>query len=410
MRILHTSDWHLGHALHDVDRTWEHEAFLEWLVATVQAEEVDALLVAGDVFDTANPSATAQELWYGFLARALRARPGLQVVAIAGNHDSAARLQAPEALLKAFRIHVVGTLPRTADGAFDPDGVRIVLHDREDRPGAVVVALPFLRPGDLPDVEAEDPLVAGVRELHARACAAAAGTGLPLIVMGHGYLAGGQLSELSERKVLGGNQHALPVDVFPPGVAYAALGHLHRPQALDGGRLRYSGSPLPLSMAERHYAHAVTLLDLAGDAATARQVPVPRAVDLRRIPDRDALPLPELLAALAALEVRPEPVDPRQPKPFLEVAVRLEAPVPDLRVQLEKALEGRGWRLVKITPQTAGTGRALADAVADAGLRDLDLEEVFTLKWRQDYGTEPGADHLAALHELRDAAGQAGAR
>ncbi|NPC81309.1 exonuclease subunit SbcD, partial [Pyxidicoccus fallax] len=101
MRLLHTSDWHLGHTLYDVSREAEHAAFLDWLLETLEAESVDALLVAGDIFDTANPSAEAQAAWYHFVARARRRLPRLDVVVIGGNHDSAARLDAPDPLFAA---------------------------------------------------------------------------------------------------------------------------------------------------------------------------------------------------------------------------------------------------------------------------------------------------------------------
>ena len=93
MRILHTSDWHLGHTLHGLPRDHEHAAFLGWLRRVLQAEEIDVLLVSGDVFHTANPSALAVSTWYGFLSRVVRENPALQVVVVAGNHDSPARLQ-----------------------------------------------------------------------------------------------------------------------------------------------------------------------------------------------------------------------------------------------------------------------------------------------------------------------------
>src|SRR5688572_911159 len=127
MRILHTSDWHLGHLLLDLPREREHQAFLAWLLDVLETERIDALLVTGDVFDAGNPPATALAAWYGFLAEAHRRRPAMTTVVIAGNHDSPGRLAAPSPLMAGVRTHVVGQLPRVAGGALDASRVVVPL-------------------------------------------------------------------------------------------------------------------------------------------------------------------------------------------------------------------------------------------------------------------------------------------
>ena len=112
MRFIHTSDWHLGHTLKDMDRSAEHAAFLGWLVERIRDEAPDALLIAGDIFDRSQPSPAAQRAWYEFLLAAHAARPAMAIVVIAGNHDSGARLDAPAQLLSRFKVHVVGAVPR----------------------------------------------------------------------------------------------------------------------------------------------------------------------------------------------------------------------------------------------------------------------------------------------------------
>ena len=149
MRLLHTSDWHLGHTLYDTSREAEHTAFLDWLLDTLEAQKVDALLVAGDIFDTANPSAEAQASWYQFVARARRRCPRLDIVVIGGNHDSAARLDAPDPLFAALDVRVVGGLPR-AQGVVDLERLLVPLRDAQGEVGAWVAAVPYLRPADLP--------------------------------------------------------------------------------------------------------------------------------------------------------------------------------------------------------------------------------------------------------------------
>ena len=154
MRLLHTSDWHLGQTLHNYERTYEHQCFLDWLLATIVAQEIDALLIAGDVFDTANPSAAAQKQLYRFLQQARARAPQLDIVVIAGNHDSPGRLEAPGPLLEAHGTSVVGHVLRLPDGAIDLERHLIALHDKSGQVQAWCLAIPFLRPGDVPRLEA----------------------------------------------------------------------------------------------------------------------------------------------------------------------------------------------------------------------------------------------------------------
>jgi len=411
MRFVHTSDWHLGHSLHDLPRRAEHLAFLRWLRGVLQAEEADALLVAGDVFETSNPSAEAQGDWYEFLAATRRQLPRLGIVVIGGNHDSAARLDAPDPVLRALEVHVVGGLPRRDDGTLDAERATVALHDRDGRVVAHVVALPFLRAADLPAVDAPDadPLVEGVRRRYADAVghvAARRGPGEAIVAMGHLYMVDGRVSELSERKILGGNQHALPAGLFPPEVAYVALGHLHLAQKVGGDeRIRYSGSPLPLSFDESGYTHQVLVVDLDGERIEAvRTVPVPRSVPLLRIPAEGPAPIEDVEAALAALQVDPLP---RELQPLLEVRVLLQQPEPGLRARVDAAIADKPVRLARIATSYAGSGAALADASGAKALRELRPEDVFHLRWRGKFDADPPPEVLAAFGELLDAAHQA---
>lgn len=418
MRLLHTSDWHLGHQLHEIPRDEEHEVFLRWLLDTIAAEDIDALAVAGDIFETANPGATAQRAYYEFLARARRRFPDLTIIIIAGNHDSAARLDAIDPVLRPLNVHVVGALPRKVD-TIDVDRLLVPARDRRGRVAAWVVAVPFLRDADLPP-GAE--LVDGVRAVYAQAIQAARARREPdqaIVALGHLYMTGGLTSELSERKIQSGNQQAVPSDVFPIDIAYAGLGHLHLAQAVGGrNEVRYSGSPIPLSLAEARYPHQVVVVDLEGTRATAiRPIPVPRAVELLRVPTEGALASDELvlrLKALAPLDVSAEtggaggaePHHAEWRRPFLEVAVKLDKPEPGLRKKLDDALAGKAARLVKITIERAGGAAALAETAPGASLDDLTPEEVFRRRWRRDHEGEPPDELVAAFHELIDDVGQ----
>lgn len=414
LRILHTADWHLGHTLHDLPRDAEHDRFLAWLLDQLRDHAVDALLIAGDVFETANPPARAMRSWYGFLARARAALPALDIVIIGGNHDSAARLEAAHPILQELRIHVVGALARDPDGQPALDRLVVPLHDAGGAVAAWCLAVPFLRAADLPVVDpgiddGADPLVAGVRAVYDQALALARARRRPgqaLVAMGHCYMVGGQLSDLSERRVLGGNQHALPAGIFPTDLAYVALGHLHRAQAVGGREgVRYSGSPIPLAVDEAGYTHQVRLVEVEGDRLVAsRALPVPRAVDVLRLPAAGPAPWDQVEPLLRALPAAQETA--RDGWPYLEVRVSLDAPMPGLRREVEQALTDRAARLVKLTVDRGGDGLGLAQVEGGRALGDLGPEQVFRRKWARDNGGDPPDVVLACLHELIDAVQQ----
>ena len=400
MRVLHTSDWHLGHTLHDLPRDREHSAFLAWLLDTLAAERIDALLIAGDVFDAGNPPAAALAAWYGFLAEAHRRRPSLVTIAIAGNHDSPSRLTAPAELLDGVRVHVVGSLPR--GGALD--GLVFALPDESGAIGAWVAAVPYLRPGDLDEraLDAGDRTTA-VRELHGAAVDAARARRQPgqaLLAMGHLHVAGGEASAASERRIAIGGMEAVGPSSFGDDVAYVALGHLHRAQRVGAEHVRYAGSPIPLAMVEADYPHQVVVVELQGDRVSEiRTLRVPRTIALVRVPRRGAAPLADVLAELATLAPYDRAADPAL-RPYLEVRIRLDRPEPRLRVQLEEALRDRHPRLVKITTEVVGDRKSLAEAAPAEVLAELDPRDVLRRRWQRDHAGEVPAEIAAAFDEL----------
>jgi len=407
VRILHTADWHLGHTLHDLSREYEHAQFLNWLLKVLKDERVDALIIAGDIFDSANPPAAAQRMWYDFLVAAVRSMEQLQIVVVGGNHDSAERLDAPDQLLRAFKIRVIGGVPR-AGSAVDYTQMLVELQDRHGTPRAIVAAVPFLRPADLPIIEStiEVPLVAAIRRIYEQTIAAgraSAGGKLALIATGHCYMTGGEISKLSERKIQCGNQHAIPVDVFPQDLAYVALGHLHRPQCVGGRQsVRYSGSPIPLSMDEAAYQHGVCIVELQGTRAEITALEIPRSVELLKIPAKP-LPLDHVLVDVGTLKSRSE-VPNADLWPFVEVQVEVSRYEPSLRAQIDGALSEKAARLVKLTSFSKGPGGSLADAQPAQSLSTLDPEAVFELCYKRRYDREPGQPLREAFRALLEKA------
>lgn len=410
MRLLHTSDWHLGQTLHNFDRTWEHQRFLDWLLDTLVTEEIDALLIAGDIFDNANPSAASQRQLYYFLQQARARLPRLDIVVIAGNHDSPGRLEAPAPLLGAHGTHVVGHMTRNGDGEIDLERLLVPLTGRDGAVQAWCVAIPFLRPGDVPRVNPQpgataDPYAAylqGIALLYERAYALAEARRTPgqaILAMGHCHMVGGDASPDSERRIVIGGTEALPASMFDPGLAYAALGHLHLAQRVGKQEhLRYSGSPLPLSFSEVDYHHQVLRIDL--DGAQAREIvplPVPRAVELLRVPSAPA-PLKDAIAALVELDL---PERPLHEQPYLEVRVLLDGPEPGLRAQVEAALQGKPVRLAKIEPtRRVATAAGIEPALTLDQLAALQPDEIFRRLWQQRFGGDAPDDQLAAFAEL----------
>ncbi len=425
MRLLHTSDWHLGQALHQFERSYEHAQFLSWLLDTLQAEQIDALLIAGDVFDNANPSAAAQAQLYRFLTEARRRVPHLNIVIIAGNHDSPGRLEAPAPFLSLFDASVVGQISRRED-AIDLERLLVPLKNHQGDVKAWCIAMPFLRPGDLPRTEGDlgpdpdpEPYRSGIQTLYRQALELAVSrreTGQAIIAMGHCHLSGGQVSEDSERRIVIGGAEALPASIFDPALAYVALGHLHLAQRVGGDPTRrYSGSPLPLSFSEIHYPHQVLIVDLidrvepvglAGEiTANVRELYVPRSVDLLRVPGKPA-PIEQAIAQLQALTL---PERPEAAWPYLQVRVQLSAPEPGLRALIESALADKPVRLARIETSNIHQGKSeAAAAISVDELNALAPADFFQRLYRHRFGDDVPVDLLSAFTELLNASPEGG--
>ena len=341
MRLIHTSDWHLGQTLHGHERYAEQEAFLNWLLGELQRRQPDALLIAGDIFDLANPSAQAQRLYYGFLGEALAQLPDLDVVVIAGNHDSPARIDAPRSLLQALRVQVVGQY----HGA-SPQRCTVPIHQRDGSVGAWVLALPFLRPADLPgDAQNYSDGIAQVYRQVVDAALALRQPDQALVAMGHLHVQGGKISEHSERRLVIGGEEAVPTGIFPSELAYVALGHLHLAQEAGAPWICYSGSPLPMSFSEIDYPHQIIEIELDGARLLKlNSTLVPRPALIRRIPERH-LPLAEVLSILAALNFPPSAPG---LQPLIEVQIERAWGDPDPMPLVRAALEGKGVRLAAV--------------------------------------------------------------
>ena len=388
MRLFHTSDWHLGQSLHGQERDFEHACFLDWLLGQLQLRQPDALLIAGDVFDTVNPPVKAQERLYDFIVKAHEQQPKLDIVMIAGNHDSGSRIELPAALMRRLRTHALGRVHWLDEGQLDSERLLIPLTNARGKVSAWCLALPFLRPAEVTGPLLGDDYLKGIAQVHQQLIAAALNkrkADQALVAISHAHMAGGSVSEDSERSLIIGNAEALPAKLFDRAISYVALGHLHKPQRVNReDRIRYSGSPIPLSFAEIGYPHQVLEIELDGaELASIEPRLVPRAVALQRF---GPAPLEELLVELAALP-EPDLLEDPQRQPWLEVRVRLDKPQPDLRQQLEAALQGKAVRLVRISAEyAAGNGRD-DDGSGLVELGQLSPQDLFSRAWEQAYGS-----------------------
>ncbi|MDI1276782.1 exonuclease SbcCD subunit D C-terminal domain-containing protein [Methylobacter sp.] len=415
LRIFHTADWHLGHHLHGVSRQLEHQQFLDWLLDEMHNKQADALIVAGDIFDSANPSSAAQSQLYEFLVQARIRMPNLDIVLVGGNHDSASRLDAPSPILNALGVTVVGGLSRDEQGNIDWDRLLVPLTNAAGEIKSWCGAMPFLRNADLPaiardivsvtesDEQDNDPLISGMKTLYAelfaqlqqKACNAES-----LILTGHCYMVNGAVSELSERKILGGNQHALPVELFPEDIAYVALGHLHLAQRVGANEhIRYSGSPIPLSFDETGYAHQVVQVDVkAGQPVETVGVKIPRSVQLLRIPNgKDFAVLSDVIGHLENLTLDDLPIEQR---PLLELRIRLEKPEPGLHRQIEEVIAKLPVRLLKISTAYSGSEKSLADLKIEERLEELQPLDVFQRCYQNKYDKDAPEAMSALFNEL----------
>ena len=414
MRILHTSDWHLGRTLYGRKRHEEFAAFLDWLVALIEREGVTALLVAGDIFDTTTPSHRALELYYRFLCR-VAASPCRHVVVVAGNHDSPTFLEAPKALLRALDVHVLGS------ATADPADEVLVLRDLSGAPELIVCAIPYLRDRDIRQVEAgedsadkERKLMEGIRDHYASVVALAEarradlGAEIPLVAMGHLFTAGGRTLEGDGvRELYVGSLAHVSQGIFPDSLDYLALGHLHVPQRVGGAETRrYSGSPLPMGFGEARQQKSLCLVEWdkgngARPGCRVRLIPIPVFQPLERIQgDWDLLVkrLKELVAA-------------RSPT-WIEVIYEGEAVISDLRERLEALLapteeaptrEETAPRpeILRVRNNRIAQG-VLERMHEEESLGDLNALEVFTrrLEAAQTVPPEQHSDLLLAYQEI----------
>lgn len=389
MKIIHTADWHLGQTFYGFDRVKEHACFLDWLCNVIKQRETDVLLIAGDVFDSPNPSAEAQRMFYHFLTRVTSENPGLQVVVTAGNHDSAARLEAPDPMLKVFNVTVSGIV-HYRNGEIDYDRMIVPLKDN-----ACCLAVPYLRHNDYPAAESYSQGVAMVySELYRRAVAMGHTT---VIAMGHLQASGAEVSvgDSSEHIVIGGME-GIDATFVQKGIAYTALGHLHREQRVAcRENVRYSGAPLPMSFAERNNRQGVTEAVISNGECVVEKIEFDTPVKLLSIP---SAPQPMETVIEELLSLPDGKVDERSS--FLEVRVLVTTVEPDMRRRIEEALEGKSVRLARIEAVSNISQPVGTTPVTYEDFKKMNPNELIKEIFRNNNGEDMSSEIELLLNEV----------
>jgi len=376
MRIIHTADWHLGQFFYSKSRAAEHQAFLDWLLAQIIQHQVDALIVAGDLFDTGSPPSYAREMFNRFVV-ALQPS-GCQLVVLAGNHDSVATLNESRELLACLNTRVITSAT--------PQGEQqvLTLKQRDGTPGALLCAIPYLRPRDILRSQAgqsgrekQISLLEAI-EQHYQQCYAAAlaerdERALPIIATGHLTTVGVTKSD-SVRDIYIGTLDAFPAQAFPPA-DYIALGHIHRAQRIaDSDHIRYSGSPIPLSFDELGREKSVFLLDFSHqlDAVTPLTIPLFQ-------------PMQMLKGSMAEIEqLLTQFTDSENEQPvWLDIEITTQEYLSDLQRRIEQLTEALPVEVLLVRRSREQRQRSLA-RMDNETLSELKVEEVFARRLVQE--------------------------
>ncbi|CAN5357764.1 exonuclease SbcCD subunit D C-terminal domain-containing protein [soil metagenome] len=395
MKILHTADWHIGKKLHKHDLSRDFDLFIKWLCSTIEKNEVEVLLVSGDVFDLANPSSDARKQYYRALMQLKKL--DCKIILTGGNHDSPAMLDAPKEILRELDMHVIGGLPEELEEVLVP------LKGKDGQNELIVAALPFLRDADLRTAAYgntyEDRLEAirkGIQNTFATAARLCAEKypGIPALAMGHLFAAGAETSE-SERDIQIGNQAAFNALQFGDYFQYIALGHIHKPQKVNAAvPAFYSGSPIPLSFSERKDDKRILLIDTNKDFIP-ESIPVPSFRQLLKITGC----LEELQLKLSHLEKESE-LD-----SLLEVVLEEDQYDADKIFKFDEivtSFNSPGFEIVKhrtnFTHKLRGASELYNQTIK---LEDLSPAEVFMeLIKKQDYDEETHRELIGAFNEL----------
>lgn len=406
MKIIHTADWHLGQYFYARSRAAEHQAFLQWLKQQVIEHEVDAIIVAGDIFDTATPASYARELLNQFIVSLQET--GCQLYLLAGNHDSVATLNESRELVACLNTHIIAS----AEG--DIGTMVFPLKNKDGQIAAMLCAIPYLRPRDIQTSQAglsgrekqQDLLQAMTHYYqrhyhHARELTQQLGlTSVPIIATGHLTALGVTKSD-SVRDIYIGTLEAFPAHAFPPA-DYIALGHIHRAQEVGRqAHIRYSGSPIPLSFDELGQAKSITLLDIAPNCALqVSTVEIPRFQPMKVLKGS----LTEIAQQLKSLDI-PE----NNQRVWLDIEIHHDEYLSDLQQRVEKLSTDLPVEILLLRRKRLTSPQSLQTQNKET-LNELSINEVFDRRLAQESLSDEQRGQLlemfkhltAELHDVQE--------
>ncbi|MCP3928567.1 MAG: exonuclease subunit SbcD [Bacteroidetes bacterium] len=384
MKILHTSDWHLGQKFLYYDREEEHQKALDWLLQAIHDYAVDCLIVAGDIFDIGNPPNYARRLYYRFLTQ-LQRTSCRHIIIVGGNHDSPSMLNAPSELLEFLDIHVIGC----ATGNIEDEILEIRGPDR--RLEGVIAAVPFLRDRDIrfsaageSGSERIEKIKEGIYKHYldvATFLSKYETENIPVLATGHLY-AKGALSSEKQDNIYVGNMENIEASQFPNIFDYVALGHLHRAQKVGGKEyIRYSGSIIPLSFSEIKDEKSVNIISFEGGKLKeieSAEIPIFRKL----VAIKGSFET--VMLKLRALHENDKAVS--QLPAWVEIIVQTDKIIPALDQKINEFTKDKPLEVLKIRIEREGQEMLNEEDVKE--LDDLNEEEVFIQKC-MGFGSPP---------------------
>lgn len=394
MRIIHTSDWHLGQYFYGKSRATEHQQFLTWLLVQVKKHNIDAIIVAGDIFDTATPPSYARQMYFNFISEIQSLN--CQLIILAGNHDSVSMLAESKELLSALSTRVIASVSDLAEQANLAEQV-FLLKNNQEEPQAVICAIPFIRPRDIIKSEQgqsasdkssslQQAIVNHYQALfeHAEQLVKESKYELPIIATGHLTALGVTTSD-SVRDIYIGTLEALPSNAFPPA-DYIALGHIHRSQKVGKTEhIRYCGSPIALSFDEAKQAKRVLLVDFKdSNLSSVTDLIVPCFQPLAMVKTS----LPKLSQAveslLSELNLDQNITQNNSQKLWLDIELVDSDRLSDLQARITTLVEDFPVEILLVR-RAKQIRQQLVQAQQDnSTLSELTLEEVFSSRLKQE--------------------------
>lgn len=394
MKIVHTSDWHLGHRFQEQSQYEEQLEFLKWLDNYINTNNIDILLIAGDIFDTGVPSSHSQKLYYDFLVN-LQSSPCKHIVITGGNHDAPGTLNAPKALLSALSIHVVG---KATDNLEDE-----ILSLSIGSENLIIAAVPYLRDRDIRKAvvgESFDQLDDRYKTALINHYKSVAGhcenldTTAPIIAMGHLFAVGGTTSD-SEQSIYIGNLGDIGASDFPEIFDYIALGHLHRPQIIaKNEKIHYSGSPYILSFSEINYRKKIVVLETdSSNIKEVEEIEIPRFRKIYKVSGNAE----ERISKLQEIDSNKEKLT-----PWVEVVLDVGENSAMCHREIKKVAENLDLDVLKITRGDMMTVSDMKELMKSSKhVKELSPVDVFKLKCKEEhFELEENSEIMDAFNEI----------